>query len=154
MLDVVFFLITISLLGVKFLAGLGMIWANDFTFFQSVLIAIGGGMLGVLIFSYGFDLNRKIWSYYYPNNSKIVKFSKRKRLLVNLRKRIGLIGISLLTPIFLTVPVGTVLANTIEKNRMRVFYYMLLSFSIWSLGLNGIYKLTGLDLNGYLKSFF
>jgi len=131
-----------------------MIWANDFTFFESVFLAIGGGMFGVLLFTYGYDLFRRLWRYLHPEKIHRIKFSSQKRFLVRIRQRIGLFGICMLTPIFLTVPIGTLLAHTIEKNRHKVLYFMLLSFSIWSLGLNSLYKFTGLDLNAWIKSFF
>ncbi|MCB0737838.1 MAG: hypothetical protein KDC92_10025, partial [Bacteroidetes bacterium] len=73
---------------------------------------------------------------------KRFRMNKRMRRLVRIRSKFGLIGIAALTPILLQVPVGTILAGTIEQNSKKVALYMFISFSFYSVlfyGLNVVF---------------
>ena len=59
-------------------------------------------------------------------------FTKRNRRLVILFKKYGLFGIALLTPILISIPIGTVVANSFEANKRKIFLYMFISILFWS----------------------
>jgi len=74
-----------------------------------------------------------------------------RRSLVKVRSRYGLIGIAFLTPIILTVPIGTFLANSMTKDKRDVLIYMFISFSFWSVIFNGSFYFLGIDVQKYIE---
>ena len=51
--------------------------------------------------------------------------------MVRIKRNGGLWGIALLTPILLSIPVGCLLAITMEHHRMRIVRIMFVSLLIW-----------------------
>lgn len=114
-------------------AALFNVHANDWSFLTYYLSTVGGGMIGViaydLILLEILDFIRRKRGI----DPRKIRVNKHMRRLVRLRKRFGLVGIAALTPIFLQVPIGTVLAGTIEPNTKKVALYMFVSFSFYSI---------------------
>lgn len=134
---------------VKYLVALGLIFYYDYNFGESMILAITSSMMGVLFFGYTRDALKLLWYKYVGKpkfGGKPCKVNWRTRLIVRIRQRFGLAGIAFLTPIFLTTPVGTVMALSMYRSKPKVFAYMLVSFTFWSLLLIGAYQLTGFDL--------
>jgi hypothetical protein len=52
-----------------------------------------------------------------------------------------MVGVSFLTPVVFSIPVGTVVLNLFEDNKGKIFLYMFFSVLFWSLLLNGIFEL-------------
>ncbi|MBK9459122.1 MAG: hypothetical protein IPN94_06730 [Sphingobacteriales bacterium] len=133
---------------IKYLVALGLIFYYDYNFGESMILAITGSMMGVLFFSYTRDALKLLWYKYVgkPKQGKQFRVNWRTRLIVRTRQRFGLAGIAFLTPILLTIPVGTLVALSMYRSKPKVFSYMLVSFTFWSLLLIGAYQLTGFDL--------
>ncbi len=108
-------------------------------FWASALTLWSGGMAGVLFYTFlGRWTFRLLRSWSRPNTPvpdrpEKVHFNRVKRLIVRVRQRHGLLGIAVLTPVFLTVPIGTVAANIIEPRKSTVLVYMALAFAVWTL---------------------
>lgn len=162
----VIFVILVS--SVKFVAGPSFAYLeNDypFTFLESVLYCVIGGMLGVWVFTF-FSLEIQIginWlrrrfqravngtrlivrpgheeDLVHPVSQQRKVFTKRSRRFVKLWRQYGMLGVSFLTPVLLSIPVGTVLLNLFEDNKRRIFIYMFASVLFWSLLLNGLFEL-------------
>lgn len=117
----------------KFVVGMGI--GMGFGFNPVLLFActVGGGMLGVVFYLYLWSLIVKIWHRFFPRKPKPVKFSKLKRKLVRFIKRYEEWGIVLLTPVLLSMPVGTILANSIEHNKWRIKVLMFVSLVFWAM---------------------
>ena len=63
-----------------------------------------GGILGIVLFTQlGVDIEKWIAKRF---SRKFKKFSWKNRMLVKLRRRWGLWGIALLTPIIIGIPIG------------------------------------------------
>ena len=60
-------------------------------------------------------------------------FSRRSRRMVKIWKRWGLLGLAALTPVLFSIPIGTFFMIRLEKNRNRIFLYMFISITCWSL---------------------
>jgi hypothetical protein len=60
-------------------------------------------------------------------------FTPRNRRIVKLWVRYGLGGIALLTPVLLSIPIGTFIATRLEKNRGKILLYISLSVIFWSI---------------------
>ncbi|MCX6186002.1 MAG: hypothetical protein NTU43_03255, partial [Bacteroidetes bacterium] len=83
---------------------------------------------------------------YFPAQPKALKFKTSTRIMVKIIRKYEVYGIALLTPI-ISIPLGTVLAAAIEKNKWRIKIIMFISFSIWVAVLIGLQKLFGIDLS-------
>jgi hypothetical protein len=79
------------------------------------------------------DAPLKIKYEYINKNEKNKKvFTKRNRRLVTIFRKYGLFGISFLTPVLLSIPIGTIVANSFESNKRKIFLYMFISILFWS----------------------
>lgn len=90
-----------------------------------------GGIIGIFLFTYvGHDIEiflvKKLPRYF-------KKFSKKNRRLVILRKRIGINGISFLTPILFGIPIGISICLSLTDSRRRIIIPMILSTIFWTL---------------------
>jgi hypothetical protein len=167
---------------VKFAFGPSFAYLNqdyDFTWLETNIYAILGGMMGVTIFMHLSEWISRMWdrirNYYFRNKNRRQKkknevfsepiadtdqqieihyqyveshvppkriFSKRTRRMVKIWKRYGLIGLAALTPVIFSIPIGTFFMTRYEKNRNRIFLYMFISITAWSLLLTTIFQLT------------
>jgi hypothetical protein len=59
-------------------------------------------------------------------------FTKRNRRLVSIFRKYGLFGIAFLTPVILSIPIGTIVANSFESNKRKIFLFMFISILFWS----------------------
>lgn len=152
--DILMVLLVLVLAGSKYVIALVLIFTADYTFWESIAMAIGGGMLGIFIFTYFGDVLKKVWRYYFPQKTLVVSATQtvsfKERLLTKINNGYGLAGIAFLTPIILTVPVGAIVANSIYKNKTQIFAYMFVAFVFWSFLLCGLYYLLGFDITTLL----
>jgi hypothetical protein len=72
--------------------------------------------------------------YTYINDKQEPKkvFTKRNRRLVTIFRKYGLFGIALLTPVLLSIPIGTIVANSFEPKKRKIFLFMFISILFWS----------------------
>ncbi len=168
-------LLIILLSSVKFVAGPPFAYFDeryDFTFFETVLYCVIGGMLGVWVFTF-FSLEIQLIYHWVKRqlkkaipkkdlfsnpkstagdirihyelvspeqkNKKI--FSARSRKFVRLWRKYGLIGVAFLTPVIISIPIGTILVNAFEDNKKKIFIYMFFSILFWSVLLTSIFEL-------------
>lgn len=96
-----------------------------------ILITLLGGLFGVVIFTQiGYDIEKWVIRKF---PKKFKRFSFKNRLLVKLRRRGGIIGISFLTPILLGIPLGVALCLTLTTDKKSVIKPMIISLLLWSL---------------------
>jgi uncharacterized membrane protein len=129
---------------VKYIVGISFAIGFGFNTLNTLLLTIGGGMLGVVVYLYLWDLILRIIYRFRPKKNKPIKFTPMKRKLVRFIKKYEVWGIAFLTPIILTPPIGTVLASSIEHNKWRIKLLMFMSFTFWTLlvlALKFIFKL-------------
>jgi len=131
----------------KFLFAVGFTFAADFSVWLSLILLILGGMLGVLIFSYAGQLLDKLSQKLFPKKEDKLKINKFRRFIVKFRRGYGLAGIAFLTPVILTVPVGTIVANKMVKDKKKLFTYMFIAFTFWAGLFCGLDHLLGINLN-------
>lgn len=110
-----------------------------FNFFQGVLFAFSAGIFGVWFWLYLSKFLFKAVDYlkdtYRGNHPKPKRkiFTKQSRKFARLKSKYGLVGISIITPALLSIPVGTLLAARIYKHdRRHVFLYLAASVAGWS----------------------
>jgi hypothetical protein len=137
----------ILLSSVKFgLGGIPLALFYHFSFFKTVVTTSVGGIIGILLFGYLSDVilklfNRlwKIWQSKHPGKPK-KKFTWRNKMIVKVKTRFGLLGLAILTPTLLSMPLGMLLAERYFHNKQRVILYMITSVIFWSVTISS-YKL-------------
>ncbi len=155
MSDLLVILIILGWGSTKFAVALGIIFYNGFGFVESIILAMAGSMLGIVVFSYFGDALSKLKERYFPKkNKKPFKVNRWTRFLVRLRSGYGLAGIAFLTPLVLTVPVGAIMASSIYKSKLKVFTYMFFAFLFWSLLICSAYHFLNFDFYAMIQGLF
>ncbi len=107
-------------------------------FWQALLFGVSSGTFGIIFFMLVSKYLIKAWSWVMrffglDRNKKPKKiFSKKTRRLVRIKSKYGLVGIALLNPIVISIPIGTFIAVRFYKNRKKVFLYLFAGVVFWS----------------------
>lgn len=133
------------LTSVKFVVGVPAAFAAlQMNFFELLIFASLAGIFGVACFVFLSDWIFKIWDTiryrFFPAKVNVKKplFSKKSRRFVAFVRKYGLIGLALLTPTLISIPVGTILARKFFPNRWKVFVYLSGSVVLWAFALSAI----------------
>jgi hypothetical protein len=114
---------------------------NNLTFFEGLAFSVFSGTLGIIFFIGVSDVLIRFIQWisdrFHIGKKKKNTFSKRNRMLVKVMKSYGLIGISFLSPIILSLPVGTFIALRYYKDKKQVFIYLWLGVLFWSIIFSG-----------------
>ncbi|MBK7684343.1 MAG: hypothetical protein IPJ26_18620 [Bacteroidetes bacterium] len=78
---------------------------------------------------------------YIDNDVKRKVFTKKNRRIVQIWKKYGLMGIAIVTPIFLSIPIGTIIANSLEARKKKILLYMFFSILFWSVAMITVFEL-------------
>lgn len=70
-------------------------------------------------------------------------FSRMNKVIVNVKRKFGLIGLAIITPAIISIPIGCILAAKYFRTRSLTLPLLLLSTLLWSLFLSGIASLFG-----------
>lgn len=110
-----------------------------FHFFKAVTITSLGGFTGTVIFTF---LSEKIISNFkkrqlrrrqtHPHILPKKVFTKRKRFIVGIKTRFGLLGIAFFTPLLFSIPLGCFIAVRYYKSKQTILIYMFTSVLLWS----------------------
>ena len=68
-------------------------------------------------------------------------FTKRNRNIVSVWKKFGLVGLAFITPVILSIPIGTIIANSYVQNRKKIFLFMFVSILFWSVLMTSMFEL-------------
>ncbi len=125
---------------VKLVFAPGAAAAAGFSFWETLAITTFGGMTGIMFFYYfGYwALNRfqKIFvkpsKHDKPRKKKSRIFNKRNRWLIKIKQHYGLIGLALLTPCLISIPIGSVVAARFYYHNRLTLPLLLLSTAIWT----------------------
>ena len=130
-------LVVISLSGFKFMIAIPLsAFKYDFNFIQTLLFSVLGGIIGVLIFSI---LSNKINSSF-PKKKRVKRKKRGITEIISIKtaRKYGLIGIAVLTPILLSIPIGTLLALRFFPEKKKTIPILVSSVVAWSLILSVI----------------
>jgi len=119
-----------------------------FDFIQSFITVSFGGIFSVIFFyllsEYVLlfvERNRRFFKKYFKFEIKLsskkdkkpkTAFNKKNRMIIKILKKYGLLGIVVLTPVFLTIPLGTFLATRYYHDRDHVLLYLSASVIFWA----------------------
>jgi len=81
-------------------------------------------------------------NYRYVQTKKQKKiFTPRNRRVIRIWKKYGLWGVAWLTPILLSIPVGTFIMTRLEKKKKKIVFKLLISIVVWSFTLTTLFEL-------------
>jgi hypothetical protein len=152
----------LKLLNVSFVASIKYFWSTPYAYllklntWESLLCIEIGGILGFLLYYYFFRFLlaelKLLWPVVYRFTPVIFKvrfelwrdrrrkrqvmmkkFTKKNKFIVNIRRRYGMWGIIVLSPVILSIPVGALLGTKYFPNRHSFIPYMILSISVWGI---------------------
>jgi uncharacterized oligopeptide transporter (OPT) family protein len=144
--------------GIKFLFAPIVSLGYGFNYIQTVAVTTLGGILGILFFyflsKWIIRQYRKycpiVFSYFTGEKveqaKKILncdqppkrKFTRKNKIIINIRRKYGLFGIIFFTPVLLSIPIGAFLAQKYYSRNARVLIYMSISVVIWSFFISSI----------------
>ena len=125
-------LIVISLSGLKFMIAIPLSAIQyDFNFVQTLLFSLSGGIIGVFLFSMLIDTINIL----FPKKKKIKR--KRKRgikevITIKAARKYGVYGIAAITPILLSIPIGTIIALRLFPEKRKTVPVLMSSVVIWA----------------------
>ena len=117
----------------------------NFNFAETVLWTNVGGILGIYFFTYLSDKIMELWKRTFRKKRKKI-FTKKTRRIVRIKQSYGLIGIALITPLLLSIPVGTFLMVRYYPRSPYKIAALFASNIVWSV----IYTLFYLFWDGIL----
>lgn len=109
------------------------------TFWEGLIFSLSSGIFGIFLFMYLSSKIIQAWEWFKNKTGwfkrKIPKkvFTRKSRRLVRMKSRYGLVGIALLSPFIISLPIGCFLAVRFYKNKRKVFLYMTGGVILWSL---------------------
>jgi len=113
------------------------VFAN-FPFFKAMLVTVSGGIAGTIFFVY---LSSWLDARLRRNAQKKVrkKFTLTNKMVVYVKKYFGLLGLSIITPLILSIPLGAFLAVRYYHDKGKVIRYMSVSIILWAVALFWVY---------------
>lgn len=131
--DIIEFFGIFLLSAVKFgIAGVPAAVFAKYSFLETVFATCGGGITGVVVFTYLSEwllrLSKKVIKHKKPKK----KFTITNKIIVKVKRSFGLMGISVISPLLLSIPLGAFLGVRFYHNKRLVISYMSISVIIWS----------------------
>ena len=127
-----------------------VVFQFEFSFVETLLWTNVGGIIGIYFFAF---LSEKIiawWNRTFRKSSgnahgtdkkKKKIFTKKKRRIVRIKQKYGLIGIAFITPLLLSIPLGVFLVVRYYRTSKIKFLYLIGSNVIWSVIYTAFYML-------------
>lgn len=121
------------------------VYQYKFNYFETLATTIFGGLVGVLLFAFLTDYIVLAWNYFisitrlnqipalFKNNNKPKKvITRRNKMIVRIKNKYGLIGLALITPVLLSIPVGTFISMRYYPDFKKTILVLFLSILFWS----------------------
>mgnify|MGYP000123001593 CR=1 FL=1 len=139
--------------GFKYMVAVFMAIGYGWSIWYSISFSVLGGMMGVLIYIFFGGLIKRLVRQFIPQLSRGSNLERRRVLIERVKGVAGLAGIALLTPVLLTVPIGTLSAVGLGYPWPRILVYMFVAFSFWSFLFFGLYDIVGIDIRALVESW-
>jgi hypothetical protein len=115
-----------------------------FTFSETLLVCGTGGICGSVAFSYLSEeiiilYEKYIYKRLFPNKKRKV-FSRQTRFLVRVKHYFGITGIAAISPLILSIPLGSFVAVRFFGHPKKTAIYMGASSVIWTVILYFVYN--------------
>jgi hypothetical protein len=137
---------------VKFALGASAVVTGNMGISGSICNVLGG-ITGIIIFTY-LGSHIRVWLIRRFPKQLGRKFSRSSRMLVKVRQHSGLMGIAFLTPIFLSIPVGVLIALDLTTHKTKIVSSMVVSCIFWSAVFFVPYYAFNLNVVHWVKHMF
>lgn len=98
-------------------------------------ITCSGGVTGAIVFTNVSAALMKWWTHakikYFRSHRHPKVFTKGNRRIIRIKKRFGIWGIALVTPLGLSMPVGTFVAERFYKDKKKVILVFSAAVIFW-----------------------
>ena len=120
----------------------------EFSFLETILWTNVGGILGVYFFAFLSGKLLSWWKRIFRRSNKNILadeqqvkkiFTRRNRRIVRIKQKYGLVGIALITPFLLSIPVGVFLVVRYYRTSKTKFLYLIAANLFWSIIYTGFY---------------
>lgn len=115
----------------KFFFAPSAVLLAGYDFIEAVTIHVSGGYAGFVLFFFAGKAIVKGWYRIFKKKERPL-FNKRNRLIIKIKTKYGLLGIAVLTPLILSVPVGALLASYYFPKAQKTLPIFLACIVIWS----------------------
>ncbi len=145
-------LIVFAVSSIKFLIAPALSFSMGLNFLQTLLSTTTGGITGVVFFFflsrwlillyaryfvfYMHKIKKNIYGFLNLEIPVIIparRFTRRNRFIIKIIRKYGLTGIVVLTPVLLSIPIGTFLATRYYSSNRYLLVYLISSVLFWSL---------------------
>jgi hypothetical protein len=149
----------IKILSLLLISSVKFIWAfpvaqyeYHLKIFETIIITCSGGIIGILFFAFLSDIIIRLWFKFYhksinhhlalkiipefmrrKNTEQKLIFTRKNKRYIKVKQKFGIIGISFLTPVLLSIPIGTFIAIRFYKRKPSTLIYLTSSVILWSL---------------------
>jgi hypothetical protein len=107
----------------------------NFDFWKVVGTTCSGGVMGAIVFTNISAALMKWWHNakmkWFRNHRHPKVFTKGNRRIIRMKKRFGIWGIALITPLGLSMPVGTFVAERFYKDKKKVILVFSIAAIFW-----------------------
>ena len=118
---------------IKHLLGPPTAYAAGFNMLEVILYTFIGGALGVFFFMFFASAIKEAYLWYLKKRGKTPrKFTKTNRFIVRVKQRFGLYGLAFITPLIISIPVGSIIVATVYRNKLRSFTFLVVAVLFWS----------------------
>lgn len=132
-------LVLFLLSSVKFLFAPASTIALGYDLPKTIIITFCGGSFGITIFYFLGAAISNWWTKHKKAPKKKKKiFTTANRKIVIIKNKYGLIGLSLITPGIISIPVGSILAAKYFRHDKRTFPLLIGSLFIWCITLSSL----------------
>ncbi|GAB4381638.1 MAG: hypothetical protein Kow0075_13380 [Salibacteraceae bacterium] len=128
---------------VKFLFAPSTVYLSGYNVWQTILITIIGGFLGVVVFYKGGSYIFAWWTRRFGGGKATKKFNRRTRTLVKIKNKYGLYGLAFLSPCLISIPIGAVVAAKYFRHDNRTIPVFFSAVVFWSITLTMLTHLIG-----------
>lgn len=114
------------------LGGIPLSVGFGFNFLETFLSTFIGGSIGVVIFMFASDKVAKMFAKRNGTKKTKKKFTRMNRIIIRLKRGIGIWGIAIMTPVILSIPVGAIVATKFYGANKKTLTIMIIGVAIVS----------------------
>ena len=101
---------------VKFLFSPSTVYFSGYNYVETIAITIIGGWIGVVLFYYAGTYIVDFTNRLFNSSKKKRSFRKRNRWIILVKNRFGVVGLALISPSLISIPLGCLLAAKYFRN--------------------------------------
>jgi len=116
----------------KFLFAPSATLGLGYSYWETIAITIIGGWTGVIFFFYFGKLAVDWYMKRYGTKKEKSKFTKTNKMIIKVKSNFGIIGLAFISPVTISIPVGSILAARYFGNNKLAVYFLMGSIVFWS----------------------